>query len=219
MTSPDLPHPAPAPDPKAALRRELRALRRSLPARLRRQAARALARLARRHRLLGSGRRLGFYMPAKGEIDCKPMLEQARRLGAACHLPLVPPAGMRKLWFVAVGEGPYWRNNRFGIAEYGHHLPRLRANHLDTLFIPLLGFDRRGYRLGMGGGFYDASLAHLARARRWRRPRLVGLAFSIQMRERLPTDAWDVPLDAVLTERGMHCFRHNAHALGAPWRS
>lgn len=73
--------------------------------------------------------------------------------------------------------------------------------------MPLLGFDRQGYRMGMGGGYYDSSLAFLARRRHWRRPKLIGLAFEAQARDRLPTDPWDIPLDAVITERGLHRFK------------
>lgn len=192
---------------KAELRRALRAQRRAIASTARRRAAHALLRFARRARLFAPGRRIGFYMPAKGEIDCLPMLTFARTQGATVHLPVVPAGRLRKLRFTAVGDSAYWRSNRFGIAEYGHHLPRKRALEMDVLFLPLLGFDAYGHRLGMGGGFYDATLAHLARPRVWRRPRLIGLAFAVQACERLPADPWDVRLDAVLTEHGLTRFR------------
>ena len=76
----------------------------------------------------------------------------------------------------------------------------------DVVFMPLLGFDLRGFRIGMGGGFYDASLAFLGRRRSWRRPRLIGLAFEAQRVDRLPEDEWDIPLDGVLTERRYYRF-------------
>lgn len=112
------------------------------------------------------------------------------------------------MWFSELGEHDAWSPNRYGIPEYRHPLARrLRARRLDLLFMPLLGFDARGFRLGMGGGYYDASLAHLKPFLRWRRPRVVGVAFSMQELARVPNDPWDVPLDAVLTDRAYRLFR------------
>ena len=59
----------------------------------------------------------------------------------------------------------------------------------------------------MGGGFYDASLGYLARRRVWKRPLLIGVAFAVQEVERIPEDAWDIPLDGVLTEQEFLRFR------------
>lgn len=196
----------PSPD-KAALRARLRRVRQDMPAAARKRAGSAIARLALRHRLLAGKRRLGLYIPAKGELDCLPLLNRALWLGADCYLPIVPRARQRMLWFSRLGERPHWGLNRYGIPEYGHRRSeRLRAGGLDILFLPLLGFDLSGYRMGMGGGYYDASLAFLARRRRWRRPRLIGLAFDAQKVDRLPRDPWDIPLDAVITERRYYRF-------------
>lgn len=200
--------PIPNADDKAALRRQLRTVRRAVPAAIRRQAGRALVRHALRHRLLAARRRIGFYIPANGEIDVMPLLNRAYAMGVECFLPIVPGRKQRKMWFSHLEHQPHlphhWRLNRFGIPEY--HLPRglrLRASRLKTVFMPLLGFDGLGYRIGMGGGYYDASLEFLSSRRTWRAPRLVGVAFSQQEVERVPFDPWDVPLDGVLTERGL----------------
>jgi 5-formyltetrahydrofolate cyclo-ligase len=70
----------------------------------------------------------------------------------------------------------------------------------------MLGFDGEGYRVGMGGGYYDATLAFLAHRRRWRRPALIGVAYAAQEVEYAPRDTWDIPLDAALTEAGLRRF-------------
>ena len=141
-----------------------------------------------------------------------PLIRCAQALKVACYLPIVPPRGQRRLWFVKLTRpiasldrgGRFWRRNQFGISEY--HPPQRRwqrAHALQKVFVPLLGFDAEGYRLGMGGGYYDASLAF----RRWRAgqasPRVIGLGFSCQGTLKLPHDGWDIPLDAVLTESGL----------------
>ncbi|MDD4881197.1 MAG: 5-formyltetrahydrofolate cyclo-ligase [Gallionellaceae bacterium] len=196
----------PSPD-KTAVRNRLRKVRLGIPADARRQAGRAITRFALAHGLLASKRRLGLYIPAKSELDCLPLLNRALWLGAECYLPVVPRARQRQLWFSRLGKGPHWGLNRYGIPEYGHRQSRrLRAADLDILFLPLLGFDESGYRMGMGGGYYDASLAFLARRRHWHKPRLIGLAFEAQKVARLPTDPWDIPLDAVITERRYYRF-------------
>ena len=80
------------------------------------------------------------------------------------------------------------------------------ARSLDVIFMPLVGFDARGSRVGMGKGYYDRALAFLHHRRTWRRPLLVGLAFACQQVDALPTRAHDVPLDHIVTEAGSHRF-------------
>jgi 5-formyltetrahydrofolate cyclo-ligase len=202
------PEPVPYTSDKTVLRRQLRATRQAVPDKTRRHAGQALLRHALRHRLLAANKRIGFYMPANGEIDVMPLLNRAYAMGVQCFLPIVPGRGQLKMWFSRLGHQPHlprhWRLNRFGIPEY--HAPngqRLRASQLLRVFMPLLGFDARGYRIGMGGGYYDASLAFRTTRKAWRAPDLIGVAFSAQQAEKIPDDPWDVPLDGILTERGL----------------
>lgn len=195
---------------KAALRRALRAARAAVGREERGIAPAKLVRHALRQRLLARKRRVGFYMASKNEIDVGLLLARAKGMGVDCYLPVVPGRGHRKLWFVRLGNRPAWVLNRYGIPEYQHPPARkVRAYQLDVLFMPLLGFDAKGWRVGMGGGYYDASLAKLATRRRWRTPHLIGVAFAAQEVDRIPHDPWDIPLDGVLTERGFLSVRRN----------
>lgn len=103
-------------------------------------------------------------------------------------------------------DRPHLRPNRFGIPEPAGTTV-FRARQLDLLLMPLVGFDTAGHRLGMGGGFYDATLAYMRQRRHWRKPRLIGVAFECQRVTALPHDPWDMPLDAVLTEKRLYRFR------------
>lgn len=197
---------APNPD-KTALRKRLRQGRNQIPEPVRRFAGHQVERQALRLRLLSRRRRIGFYIPAKGELDCLPLLNRALHMGIACYLPVVPCRRLKKLWFTRLEGEHRWVLNRYGIPEYGPRRPRVRASALDLLFMPLLGFDDRGFRIGMGGGYYDASLAYLGLRRHWHRPRLVGLAFESQHLPHIPEDPWDRPLDAALTESTAYRFR------------
>ncbi len=207
LTSTLMPPTPPNPD-KLALRRQLRLARAAVPDAVRRAAGTALLRIALNHGLLSRHRRIGFYIPANGEIDCLPLLNRALWMGAECYLPIVPEARQRKLWFSRLGHGPYWSANRFGIPEYEARTGKVRVAKLDILFMPLLGFDLIGNRVGMGGGYYDASLAFLKCRQHWHKPMLIGLGFDAQKTGRIPRDPWDRPLDAVITESRFYRFQY-----------
>lgn len=191
---------------KRELRSRLRKTRVEMTDRARRTAALQLERLAVESGLLLRYRRIGFYLPFGGEMDLMPLLNRALWLGKPCYLPVVPARFQRLLRFSRLTERRSWYHNRFGIPE--HWSPRqLRARQLDLLFLPLVGFDEAGYRLGMGGGFYDASLAYLTRRKAWRKPLLVGVGYEWQKVEKVPHDPWDMPLDAVLTDKRLRWFK------------
>jgi len=189
---------------KSTLRREMRAQRRALSHSEARTAAQRLLRLALRHRLLYA-RRIGFYLPMREEIDLIPLLNAALWLRRDCYLPVIPRRGARRLWFSKLSARNAWYQNRFGIFEHAAH-ERRRAPQLDLLFVPLVAFDAQGNRLGMGGGYYDTSLAYLGTRRLFRKPKLIGVAYDFQRVQTLPREPWDVPLDAVLTERSLYRF-------------
>jgi 5-formyltetrahydrofolate cyclo-ligase len=93
-------------------------------------------------------------------------------------------------------------SNRFGIPEPDVALSSLiDPEQMALVLLPLVGFDRRGQRLGMGGGWYDRSFAfrNLHRPPPW----LVGVGFATQQVDALAVEPWDVALDAVCSEQGM----------------
>lgn len=190
------------------LRRELRARRRTLSCQERRAAARSLARNGPLAALLGRYGRVALYLANDGEIDPAQLLTRLRAAGHRCYLPVLHCHRRQPLWFAHYLPGMPMGRNRFAIPE--PQVPpgaRLRAAELDALLMPLVGFDDRGNRLGMGGGFYDRSLQFLGHRRRWRKPLLIGLAYELQRLDRVEARDWDIPLDAVATEAGLYRFR------------
>lgn len=190
---------------KATLRRQLRAARSAVNPHDRRLASRNATRLAMRHGLLLRARRIGFYLPHNAEFDVTPLLNQALWMKRACYLPAIPRRRARAMRFALIHDRHVMQANRYGIHEPRDARP-LRARQLDLLLVPLVGFDSAGYRLGMGGGYYDATLAYLSRRRHWKKPLLVGVGYECQRVAKLPHDPWDRPLDAILTERAYHRF-------------
>jgi 5-formyltetrahydrofolate cyclo-ligase len=194
----------PSPD-KNALRKSLRSARRSLSVQYRQQAAaRALRHLLNKGVLL-KGRRWGFYLPLGEEFDALPLVNQALNMGKRCYLPVTANRVAQPLKFAELDGKHGLTHNRYGIIE-PHSRRLLNARWLDVLIMPLVGFDKHGQRLGMGGGYYDATLAYLNTRKRWRRPYLIGLAFECQRVAEIPAERWDVRLDAVLTENGLMRF-------------
>lgn len=185
---------------KSTLRRALRAQRAALPAAQRR----ALARRACRHaqRLLQRGSRVGFYWPHGSELDLRPLIARALARGCQCYLPVVPPRGQRVLRFARLGRGGPMRRNRYGIPEPHDDRP-VPVYALDVLFVPLVGVDERGVRLGMGGGYYDATLAQPRQGRGRRAPYRVGVGYALQFCRCVPDDPWDARLDAFVSDKGL----------------
>lgn len=186
---------------RRVLRRAMRARRRALASGRQRHAAQRLARHLVRQPWYAQARSLALYIAADGEIDPHPAMLAALNDGKRIFLPQLLPGD--RLAFREYRPGARLRRNRFGIPEpwRGRLLSPLQ---LDVVLLPLVAFDRRGNRLGMGGGFYDRTLAEARQRGRWRAnaPRLVGLAHGFQQVESLESRSWDVPLSGVLTERG-----------------
>lgn len=209
-----LSHPlSPAVKPDSELRGGLRARRRALTPSEQRNHATQLARLLGRHPAFLRAVRLGAYWSADGEIDPLPLMRLAHARHKRCYLPVLRPHPLTKLWFVEYRPGEPMRKNTFGIRE-----PRLRNRRirlpwaLGLLIVPLVGFDSHCNRLGMGGGYYDRTLAYLWQRRHWRRPVLAGIAHECQKVGALETNPWDVPLDLIVTERRIYLRNQDAAA-------
>lgn len=180
---------------KRALRRQLRQTRAALPASTRRRAAQAAARHLARACRRWHAQHIALYLGVPEELDTGPLVVALR--GARLYMPRVGRDGALRFTRLA----PPLLRNRYGIREPA---ARSRPPRLDVIVLPLVGFDAQGRRLGMGGGYYDRLLA---RARAFRRPLRVGLAFAAQEVAALPAGAHDVRLDAVVTEHGLRRFR------------
>jgi 5-formyltetrahydrofolate cyclo-ligase len=191
---------------KKSLRRQLRAARRDLSPTYRQQASiRAVQHLLRCGLSL-KGRRWGFYLPLEEEFDVLPLLNQALHMRKACYLPVTANRPAQPLRFARLDGQHDLTRNQYGIIEPNSRR-LLNARWLDVVILPLVGFDGAGHRLGMGGGYYDATLAFLRSRKVWRKPYLIGLAFECQRAQLIPSEPWDIRLNAVLTENGLARFR------------
>lgn len=189
---------------RQTLRKTLRQARRALCSSEQQHAAAALQQQLS-HFLPASTKQLAGYLASDGEIDLSPTLSWCHSQGIATSLPVIHPFSGKHLLFQQFDCDTVMTKNKFGIEE-----PSLNSTSIvellshDCLLMPLVGFDAQGNRLGMGGGFYDRTLAPLKNVS-WnttnsaRRPLLIGVAHDCQQVEQLPIEAWDIPLDVIIT--------------------
>ena len=145
---------------------------------------------------IASARTVALFLSFDGELDTRPLIDALWQCGKRVYLPVLHPFSPGNLLFLHYHPRSQLVVNRLKISE-----PKLDVRDvlplsaLDVLITPLVAFDARGQRLGMGGGFYDRTLQN------WRSYALqpVGYAHDCQQVERLPVEQWDIPLPAVVT--------------------
>ena len=177
------------------LRRELLALRQAQPA----ERLQAWRLALDRHLQFGfPGLAKGivaFCWPIQNEYDARHLVRRLREQGAVAALPVVvaPKAPLIfREWHPGVD---------MALGKLDIPYPSAGAELLpDTVLLPMNGFDRQGYRLGYGGGFFDRTLHAL----KDHKPTVIGVAFEIAAIDTIRPQAWDMPVDYVVTERGVY---------------
>jgi 5-formyltetrahydrofolate cyclo-ligase len=180
---------------KAELRRVALVRRDSLSPQLRAAAAAAIAEFAPRV-TLSPGAIVSGYSPLKSEINPLPLMRRLAERGAQLALPVVNGRG-QPLTMRAWSFGEALDSGMWGIREPKTESPEVFP---DVLLVPLLAFDRIGYRIGYGAGYYDMTLNRLRAAKTIV---AIGMAFAAQEVEEVPNTPRDARLDLVLTEQDM----------------
>jgi 5-formyltetrahydrofolate cyclo-ligase len=176
---------------KQAIRQQMRALRQALNDEEHRLYAQQL--LARfQDNFTDDDFPMALYLSVDGELDTHPLILDCWARQRSIFLPVVV-AKDQPLTFMEYLPDTELRDNLYGIGE-PINSRKLPACELSTMCLPLTAFDTTGARLGMGGGFYDRTLAICEKS-----PKLVGLAFDFQEVDSCPTGRHDQPLDWVLT--------------------
>ena len=141
----------------------------------------------------GIGIVVAGYMPISSEIDPRTLMERLAARGSALCLPDTV-AQETPLEFRSWTPSEVLKTGAYGVP-----VPAREAEAVipDLVLVPILAFDRRGYRLGYGGGYYDRTISKL---REQANVLTVGLAFSGQVRDDLPVGSHDVQLDWIVTE-------------------
>jgi len=150
---------------------------------------------------------IACYLPRTVEFDCTPMIQTIWEAKKSCYIPILvsEDAGLQFAHYQV--ETPVILNRYKILEPESAHI--FSALKLDVVILPLVGFDDEGNRLGMGGGYYDRTFAFL-RNNTVKKPVLIGLGYECQRVRLLPHDEWDIKLDGMLTEKGLHFYPHKS---------
>ncbi len=140
-----------------------------------------------------NAQKVGVYLDFRGEMSTHAVIAHLLANQQQVFLPVISE---ERLVYARHQNAADLAKNRYGILEPVASAPRCDTRDLDVLLMPLVAFDRRGNRLGMGGGYYDKTLGSMQK-----KPLLIGLAHSFQEQPSLIADPWDVPLHGIATER------------------
>ncbi len=150
-----------------------------------------------------AGQIIAGYWPKGREFDCRPILDEAMKLGCRCALPVIQK-NTRILKFALWADGQPLQEGTFGILQP----EETEFVTPDIIITPLLAFDRHGYRLGYGGGYYDATIRDL---RDTGAVTAVGVAYSQQaVLFNLPVEDHDQQMDWIITPQSAIDHRHIA---------
>ena len=197
-------------------RRHFTRQRRQLNDGARRQYAQSASlHLAKLKQRLPAHARVGLYYDGFGELPTQPVLEWCQRLNYQPYLPVVGSFSRtrngfedKRLRFVPIYHGKLLNVpthiHSLGMKQ-NHHRRLLWARELDVIICPLVAVDLNGNRMGMGGGFYDTTLAKSYRVG-VKKPLKIGWCYDFQVVDQLARQPWDVPLDGLITPNGLRWF-------------
>lgn len=154
------------------------------------------------HTLFVSSQEIACYFAQDDEFSCSSFIKTIWDHRKRCFLPVLSVD--KSLEFLEYQLNDILQLNRYNILE-PLHTNKILPTHLDLVLLPVVGFDLKGNRLGMGGGYYDRTFQFIKKSSP-KKPFLLGLAYEVQKVETLPRDDWDVRLDGVLTEESIYLF-------------
>lgn len=179
------------PERKAKLRKQLRAKRRAVSPEERASAAIAVAKKLCSLERIRAAKYVLAYMPMKSEFDIQPAVYMIEAKGVTVVYPLCIDNGGLRLFVPAEENG--FVKGAYGILEPNTETAReISPDELDAIILPAVGFDRKGRRLGQGGGYYDRLLASVSCF-------TVAVGYDCQLVDEVPTEKTDRSVDAVVT--------------------
>lgn len=139
--------------------------------------------------------KISIYHPMKGEIHTEAIIAKALEKNKSVYLPAIQ-RNSRELRFFPVKKSQRLKANHLGIPE-SYKGKAINSKNLQLVLMPLVAFDKKGNRIGMGGGYYDYTFRHLNK-KRFRKTILLGLAHHCQEVEDIKVQDWDVKADKII---------------------
>jgi 5-formyltetrahydrofolate cyclo-ligase len=180
---------------KETLRARYKVLRDRLPVSYRKEAARKIAQKLFSLPTWKRAKAVGLYLSVRSEVDTSEIIRRALAEGKKVRAPKI--LSDTKMRFFEISGAKDLKKGSFGILEPKPACKKVGCSTMDLLIVPGIVFDKKGYRLGHGLGYYDRFLP-----RAWRAFK-VGLSYGKTLVSSLPHDAKDRPVQAVITESGI----------------
>jgi len=155
------------------------------------------------HKKIQHAKSIAIYLARDGELNGEAFIHWCWENNKEVYLPVIHPFTKGHLLFLR-----YQAQTEMKISAFGTNDPKLDVRlikptkDIDVILTPLVAFDVLGNRLGMGGGFYDRTLANLPQDNKIRKnssPYVIGIAHDCQQIEQLPIELWDIPLKEIIT--------------------
>jgi 5-formyltetrahydrofolate cyclo-ligase len=178
---------------KSKLRRECLGFRKTLGAEIRAQASLAICARIEAWSVFQQSQTILSYMPIKSEVDLTPLL--ARHPQKRWALPRIIPEESHSMVFHEYDPDRIIRHS-FGMAEPSPDSPVIHPAEIELALVPGVAFDRRGFRLGYGGGYFDRFLENFQGVS-------AGIVFQALLLGAVPRAAHDIAMQWVVTEDGV----------------
>jgi 5-formyltetrahydrofolate cyclo-ligase len=189
--------------PRQLLRKAIREKRQSLSHVEQKQASVDLLTQLKSDKKIFQAQHIAIYLANDSELDAHPFIEWCWQQQKSVYLPVIHPFSAGQLLFLKYNKNTKMQANQYGINEPKLDITAVKlVNNIDIMFTPLVAFDQKGNRLGMGGGFYDRTLARWYKefkTNKQAKPYPIGLAHNCQKVDNIPCEIWDIPLPEIIT--------------------
>lgn len=182
---------------KKAIRTTLKQVRANTSAHFRSTSSQQICNKIRALEPYRKAKHMALYFSINGEVDLTPIWKTAPLQGKFCYFPIINDD--LSLSFLPATPATQFKMNQFGILEPEVDIEQAKPpEELDLIIMPMVGFDVHCMRLGMGSGCYDRTLENKKDIT------LLGVAYQFQRLDYLTPQPWDVPLNAVITEKAIY---------------
>ena len=165
-----------------------------------------IAEYLKAHSFFAKRRVVGSYLSTRGEISTAPINDYLMSYHDLA-LPYIDVHIKGQMNFYAYKMGDLLYENRFHILEPDNKTENyIMPDAIDAMLVPLVAFDKKGNRLGMGGGYYDRILKKVSV-----QCLIVGVAYDMQYLDKIPIEGWDMPLDEVIKPTRHYIFNNDTH--------
>jgi len=196
--------------PRHLLRKSIREQRQSLNNIEQKQASATLLAQLINNDKVKQARHIAIYLANDSELDGMSFIKWCWQKGKSVYLPVIHPFSSGQLLFLKYEKNTKMHTNQYAISEPKLDVTAIKLIHdIDIMFTPLVAFDQEGNRLGMGGGFYDRTLARWYEAfqeNKLAKPYPIGLAHDCQKVDNIPCELWDIPLPEIITPNHHYKF-------------